>query len=335
MRSNQLAWGGEGGCSVLDPLYSLLLVAALASTVCAQDTAPTAPAPVAVTTRVEPKSVTIGTPFRYVMRVEGAGDVELIVPVVTGKLGGFLITDFGEVPQHDEGGRLVLERWYTLLGYEVGDQIVPGPPIHYRVPGSDMESIEAPDVLVTVQSLLGDTEDGLPADDVRDIKGPMAVPRDYRPLVWALAALLLLVGIGWALYWLFNRPRQLPIVPPRPAHELALDALARLRAARLLDAGRHMEYYVRLSAVVRHYLEGRFGLRAPEMTTEEFLQAVQRGSQLPVAHRSLLAEFLCEADLVKFARHMPTVDDADRAFGAARQFVESTIPRSEDDRAAA
>ncbi len=45
--------------------------------VLAQNAAPTPAGPVVVTTRVEPKTVTIGTPFRYTMRVEATGDVEL------------------------------------------------------------------------------------------------------------------------------------------------------------------------------------------------------------------------------------------------------------------
>jgi len=117
------------------------------------------------------------------------------------------------------------------------------------------------------------------------------------------------------------------LVPERERlRELALEALAKLHAARLLDAGRHEEFYVRLSAIVRTYLEARFRLRAPEMTTEEFLQAAQRDPQLTPPQRSLLGTFLAEADLVKFARYVPAADDAERAYRAAREFVQSTVP---------
>ena len=292
-----------------------------------------APAPVEIQTRVEPKAVTIGTPFRYTMRITADKDIELMVPQLAGQIGDFQVTDFGSAAPREERGRAVLEYWYMLLSYKPGDLIVPGPTVQYRVPGSDLASLAAPDALVMVQSLL-DRPGATPPADVRDIKGPVAVPRDYRPLLWIGAALLGVIGLVAVLYRVLNRGRLAPIVAPRPAHELALEALAKLHAARLLEAGRHEEFYVRLSSIVRDYLEARFHLRAPEMTTEEFLQAAQRDPQLTPPQRSLLGTFLSEADLVKFARYVPAADDAERAYRAAREFVQSTVPR-EVPRAAA
>jgi hypothetical protein len=161
------------------------------------------------------------------------------------------------------------------------------------------------------------------------------VPRDYRPLWYAAAAVAALVGVGFGLYRLLNRRRNVPQAPPRPAHEIALEALARLQRARLLEQQQQAEFYVQLSNIVRAYLEQRFNLRAPEMTTEEFLQVAKEDRQLPVEFRGSLTQFLSEADLVKFARYVPAAADAERAYQAARQFVESTALRTEGDRAAA
>ena len=141
------------------------------------------PAPVDIHTSVEPKSVTIGTPFRYTMRITADKEIELVVPQLVGEIGDFQVVDFGSVPPREEKGRVVLEQWYTLLTYKPGDAIVPGPSVQYRVPGGELQSVAAPDALVIVQSLL-DTPGGTPPSDVRDIKGPVAVPHDYRPLLW-------------------------------------------------------------------------------------------------------------------------------------------------------
>jgi hypothetical protein len=288
------------------------------------------PAPVAIETAVEPRSVTIGTPFRYTMRITAEQDLELIVPQLAGQIGDFQVIDFGSPPPREERGRVVLEPWYTLLTYTPGDALVPGPTVQYRLPGSDLESVAAPDALVMVQSLL-DKPGATPPADVRDIKAPAAVPRDYRPLLWLALAGLGAIALAALLYRLINKRRSALIAPPRPAHEIALEALTKLHAARLLEAGREQEFYVRLSAIVRAYLEARFHLRAPEMTTEEFLQVAQRDPQLAPPQRSLLGNFLSEADLVKFARYVPASDDAERAYRAAREFVASTaapeVPR--------
>jgi hypothetical protein len=307
-------------------LLALLVILLLAGAARADTATPTSqPVPVEVQTSVEPKSVTIGTPFRYTIRIVADQETELVIPQLAGQIGDFQVIDFGSVPPHEEKGRVVLENWYSLLTYEPGDAIVPGPTVQYRIPGSDLERVAAPDALVMVQSLL-DVPGQIAPADVRDIKGPVAVPRDYRPLLWLAGGLLAAGGLAALLYRVINRRRQASIVVPRPAHEIALEALAKLHAARLLEAGRHEEYYVRLSDIVRSYLELRFHLRAPEMTTEEFLQEAQRDPQLAPAQRSLLGNFLSEADLVKFARYVPAPDDAERAYRAAREFVQSTAP---------
>ena len=65
-------------------------------------------------------------------------------------------------------------------------------------------------------------------------------------------------------------------------------------------------------------------LRAPERTTEEFLFEVSRDHSLSAEHRELLSSFLQEADLVKFARFQPGVEDMKRALGAAEKFIEES-----------
>jgi hypothetical protein len=308
--------------------WALAAAAVLASTAraAAQATPAAAKPPVDLATSVEPKHVTIGTPFRYTMHVVADRDVELVVPQLAGQIGDFEIVDFGATPPRDENGRVVFDRWYTLVTYTPGDAIVPGPTIQYRVAGSDLERAAAPDALVIVESLL-ERPGATPPADVRDIKPPVAVPADYRPLLWIALAVAIVAALGAGLYALVNRRRS-TAVPPRPAHEVALQALGALHAARLLEAGRHEDYYVRLSGIVRTYLEARFHLRAPEMTTEEFLQVAQRDPQLAPPQRSALGAFLAEADLVKFARYVPSVDDAERAYRAAREFIQSSAPEA-------
>src|SRR5262249_34141795 len=102
--------------------------------------------------------------------------------------------------------------------------------------------------------------------------------------------------------------------------------LVELKRRNLIAAGAFKEYYSTLSDIVRAYLEQRFRLRAPEMTTEEFLLTTAREGRLEPVHRRLLGEFLSESDLVKFARHLPTIADSERAWTAARRFVDETAP---------
>ena len=131
---------------------------------------------------------------------------------------------------------------------------------------------------------------------------------------------LAIVALGVIACWLWRRKKPTTAtetVAPPTAFEVALAALQRLRE----ENPPTEQFYTQLSDIVRHYIEGRFGLRAPERTTEEFLIE----ASLPAQHMTLLGAFLQESDLVKFARLRPSDEDRQRAFEAAEKFVRETV----------
>ena len=101
-------------------------------------------------------------------------------------------------------------------------------------------------------------------------------------------------------------------------------ALQRLRSAPRTTAAEIEAFYVEVSAVLRLYLEERFGLRAPERTTEEFLRELESGAALAREHRAELKQFLSQCDLVKFAAYRPSENDHLATFAIAEAFVERT-----------
>ena len=83
-------------------------------------------------------------------------------------------------------------------------------------------------------------------------------------------------------------------------------------------------FYVKLSGIVRQYLEDHFALRSPELTTEEFLDEMAASPDLKRDHQGLLRGFLHGADLVKFAHHVPEPADVEASIQAAQRFLEET-----------
>lgn len=152
-------------------------------------------------------------------------------------------------------------------------------------------------------------------EDIRDIKGLVPIP--INPWWWAV--LLGVLALAAIAFWLWKRrqPKVVtPVVAPLTPYEIAMQALQRLREENpAVEA-----FYTRLSDIVRQYIEARFGLRAPERTTEEFLAE----AALSPEYMALLGAFLSECDLVKFARYEPEAADRQRAFAAAEKFVEET-----------
>lgn len=180
-------------------------------------------------------------------------------------------------------------------------------------------------VTVTVASALGDRGGALEAP------GELFVPARRWPYFAAAGTLLAVCGIAW---WLRRAPRLRGIPADTvqvPAHVEAQRALLRLQQAPRTTPAQIEAFYVGLSDVLRTYVERRFGLHAPERTTEEFLRELEGGDQLARGHRTELQQFLRQCDLVKFAAMVPDETVHQATFELAAAFVESTRP----DRAAA
>src|SRR5262249_30615438 len=89
------------------------------------------------------------------------------------------------------------------------------------------------------------------------------------------------------------------------------------------------QFYTRLSDVLRRYLELRYHLPAPEQTTLEFLEQMQRAPQLQPEQQVLLRDFLERCDLVEFARARPSPEECRTDVERARAFVEQTATGAE------
>jgi hypothetical protein len=158
------------------------------------------------------------------------------------------------------------------------------------------------------------------ADDIRDIRGPKAVPGSW--IVPAVIAGVLLIGllVAYAIRRRRHsraRPRQLT---------LSEQTLERLEGTKpLMHPATAREFGIAASEVIRQYIEKRFEVIATQRTTEEFLQALLQSPNAALArHRSLLAEFLEQCDFVKFAGTSLAINDMEGLFRSARGFVLET-----------
>ena len=118
-------------------------------------------------------------------------------------------------------------------------------------------------------------------------------------------------------------------VDARSPWEIAYEQLDRLDRSSYLSEGRFKEYFSELSGIIRLYFENRFEIRAPEMTTEEFLWSLERSQELAAVHKETLKKFMTSCDIIKFAKHIPRAEEAEEGFRFARQLIEET--RIRDD----
>jgi hypothetical protein len=138
-------------------------------------------------------------------------------------------------------------------------------------------------------------------------------------MVRALLAVVPLAILAW-VWW-----RRKPSGPAAARVRETAAARARTRLAESWGAlDRPEAFCTLLSEIIRIYLEERFGLRAPDQTTEEFLDGLRESLALDLGHKDLLREFLVQCDLVKFARGEPERADLERLHQMASALVDET-----------
>jgi len=151
--------------------------------------------------------------------------------------------------------------------------------------------------------------------------------------IYAIIAALILAALFFL--WLFYKRKNAE--ETEEIHLLTAQEQALQRLAALLESRKHESdvkgFFIALSDIVRWYVEQLTGIRAPELTTEEFLHKIAK----PVrrwdgfSHQSpssdsleSLAPFLEAADFVKFAKHVPTDNEIMIAFHRAEKFFQES-----------
>jgi len=165
-------------------------------------------------------------------------------------------------------------------------------------------------------------------EDIKDIKAPKSFMERVRLFFYGLMFLVALVFIallGLALYMVKRRKEdKRPTVPapivsaPLSAHEEVLEAL---RLAEGLRAD-PKAFYTAVIEAIRIYLKKKYDIPATEATTTEIM-AEARKSSLPADARDRLWALLGEADLVKFAKHVPTEEEKSEFIEKAKALVKT------------
>jgi hypothetical protein len=291
----------------------------------AAPTTPPAP-PVDVEVQVVPADVKLGGELRYRATFRGPAGTQVYFPSAP-DVAPFDIAPGGpQVTRREEGGRVEVTVELPLRAYRLGQRKVPSIEVPVLAAGGEATTVTLPKQRVRVLS--GLTTEAQPE---------LALPGESVPviatnwtLVWLAVSAGALVGgtaIAFALLWLLRRRERAaaPPPPPRPAHDVALEKLARIERERLPEQGRVMEYYVRISEALREYFGGRYGFDGLAMSTTELLVAL-RPHDLQGVPPSRVQTFLEECDLVKFASFAPEPKEIEWLLHTAYGLVRETMP---------
>ena len=289
---------------------------------------------ITVADRLEMK-ITLLAPAGY------EGELPDKLPESKDKTSAFSVVEAGapsvEMPEDSQtcARQVRIRRTYVLEPFLAGAYTIPSMPVRFWKAGDQEktnQTISTPAIPVTVTSVLPDKSDGAGVRP-HDIRPPVSLPPSIAIWIWTAVCVagLLLAGLGGFL--IIRRRRNARLINAEmviPPHEAAFSALDQLMAAQLIEKGEIKVFYQEISGILRRYIEARFGLRAPEQTTEEFLDGLKTGAALDIRYQGLLKQFLTHCDLVKFAAHLPSGEDIRNTIDSCRTFVQETRKHETD-----
>ncbi|MCH7871068.1 MAG: hypothetical protein IID33_05155 [Planctomycetes bacterium] len=286
--------------------------------------------PISFTVEASPKQVWLGDPITIELRFHTPDGYDVEFPTADALLDLTVVDEESSDPRPGEAGGLDWRHVFTVESYRSGPLEIPPLAVKYVRKTDDADTGRQYENELATGTLELEVLSALTTQDSiqspRDITATLtAPPRKWTAAEWTAlgAAIAVAFALLYVAYRLIRRRLSRP-KPPILPEIWAFRALAELEKSDWFAKGRVREYYYRLSEVVRSYIELKFAVAAPEMTTEEFLVTLARdASRLPYDSGRLRA-FLEACDIVKYAAFTPRGEDADDALRSARAFVDAT-----------
>jgi hypothetical protein len=276
---------------------------------------------------LDTSAIRIGGVAAYTLAMRlpsGVSAAEVAWPAITDTLTSHLeVIDHAVQQEPDSAGTVWIR--CSITSWDTGTWVIP--PSRVTVKGVTVESAAL--VLQVIPTPVDMRSAPRPLKDIP------AMP--FSLLAWLLlhrAALLIGAVIVLSTAALVRyvrrraqrpRPEQVMEAPAIPPHVRCMKELDALEEQRLWQQGEHKAYQSRITDILRSYIEARYLVSALERTTDE-LMAELRVSALPVDERIRLENMLRAADLVKFAKVVPTALEHEQLLVSARQFVQATAP---------
>lgn len=220
----------------------------------------------------------------------------------------------------NDGKRLKLTRRYQITSFDSALYTLPR--LEVLVDGKPYQS----------RTQLGLKVSTVPVDTVHVDQYAPPFTVTETPFVWQ-NRLLLLSFLPWIFVILLflcairltsKKPivRKIRVKPPVPPYKQAQEALKDLYSIKCVTEEDNKLFYMRLTDVIRGYIQGRYGFYALEKPTSEILDGMTEF--VDAAQLETLRSLFTLADRVKFAKASSSDMERKRSLEAVADFLEAT-----------
>lgn len=217
--------------------------------------------------------------------------------------------------------RMLLTQEYTITSFDSALYYLP--PLSIMV---DDKQYKSKALALKVYSIPVDT---LNPDQFFGQKTIIKAPFAWEDWYGVIGCILLFAPFIILLVYLIiriqdNKPiiRKVKVEPKLPPHVLAIQHIEKVKEEKKGRKENPKEYYTELTDIIRTYIKDRFEFNALEMTSSEIIDKL-----MDIKEKESLDELKSlfqTADLVKFAKHNPMINENDANLISAIDFINET-----------
>ena len=221
----------------------------------------------------------------------------------------------------NENKRWLISQEYTITSFDSALYYLP--PFEVLV---DNQAYRSKALALKVYSIPVDTLHPDQFFGPKDIREVPIIWEDVAPLVYSAVIMLILgaLAVFFVIRFRDNKPiiKIIKVEPKLPPHQVAMKKIEEIKADKQIQREDPKLYYTELTEAIRTYIKERFGFNAMEMTSSEIInRLLEEKDPQSISDLKLLFE---TADLVKFAKHAPMMNENDMNLVNAIDFINQT-----------
>lgn len=282
---------------------------------------------IAAMASLDKNAIQVGDPANLLLEVtQTKKGAQVSWPKMPAKFGALEVLEQKPIDTITTKGRISYRQQISVTGFDSGKFTIP--PFRFDIvpeAGRGAAYTLITDSLsISVQTVAIDKDAPIKPD--KDIMEPA---RSWRDFIWYIVAAFASLLLGFLLFYYLKRKKKaanLP-APPENLSDKTLRLLRALEQKKIWQEGEDgiKAYYVSLTEILRSYIEARFGIKALELTTDEFLEKIKNHPELK-SWSSPLFSMLHTADMAKFARSQPHEIRHEQAMQTAKELVRQSRP---------
>ena len=237
---------------------------------------------------------------------------EVYFPLLKDSLGnGFEVIEKGTEKKSTVADNYKKSITYKLIQFDEGMYQFAQLPVLFKNNNGKLDTINSNRFQIFVKTIPVDTLQEI--KPIKSIVFPKYEWKEFIPLILATLIVVLLIVMLVYLFIKYSAKATITkVLTIDDIYKNTIMELEKLKASQLWKTTETKEHHLKLSDLLRTYLESRFEMLALESTTQEIMAVIYEKQAIDENAKELLNQILIHCDFVKFAKWKPDEESAEK-----------------------